>query len=337
MNTAHDIVRNLRLTWLQTGNSVRIERLAPAEALLAGHDVSNAVVVVPKLPADIPANLAAPGLVVLAESAAPSDLPTGWNIATSPNTRTALAQISALFRRTVTFQVAQPTLEPDVQLAPGVATGSNVHIGARTTVAANVSIGNNVTIGQDCVIYPNVVIDDNTVIGNRVVLYPGAVIGADGFGFAPSETGALRIYHVGNVVIDDDVEIGANTCIDRAAFGSTKIGARTKIDNLCQIGHNVTIGPDCLIAGLAGIAGSVTIGRGVIVGGNVVFRDHIEVGDGASIGGNSALLKSVPAGEVWVGSPARPQAQFRAQMKLLARLDEMWERLNALSDSEHTE
>lgn len=336
MTTAHDIVSTYGLTWLQQGEPTTVTHLAPAEALLAGEDVSRAVVVLPRLPNEIPTELSAPGLLVIGaeEQAA---LPAGWNVAQAEHTRTVMAQISARYRRTVDFTVAEPATREGVHLAPGVATGSGVRIGARTKIGANVTIGNNVTIGEDCIIYPNVVIDDDTVIGNRVVLYAGAIIGSEGFGFAPSNTGALRIHHVGNVVLEDDVEIGANTCIDRAAFGSTRIGARTKIDNLCQIGHNVVIGSDCLIAGLAGIAGSVTIGRGVIVGGNVVFRDHIEIGDGVSIGGNSALLKSIPAGEVWVGSPARPQAEFRAQMKLLARLDEMWERVKHLPEPEGNE
>ena len=336
MSTAHDIVSNYGLSWLQEGAPTHIKRLAPAEALLAGEDVTNAVVVIQTLP-ELSAQAIAPALLVLAANTEHAQIPAGWNVATTGNTRTTMAQISAQFRRAIDFAAAEPTLGAGVQLAANVATGQHVTIGARTKIGAHVSIGNNVSIGEDCVIYPNVVIDDDTEIGNRVVLYPGAVIGADGFGFAPGNTGALRIHHVGNVVLADDVEIGAHTCVDRGAFGPTRIGARTKIDNLCQIGHNVQIGSDCLIAGLAGIGGSTKIGRGVIVGGNVVFRDHIEVGDGASIGGNSALLKSVPAGEVWVGSPARPQAEFRTQMKLLGRLGEMWERVKGLPESEPNE
>src|SRR5690606_1483957 len=136
---------------------------------------------------------------------------------------------------------------------------------------------------------------DGVTLGDRVILHSGAVIGADGFGYAASPTGAVKIRHTGGAALADDVEIGANTAVDRGTIDDTMVGARTKLDNLCQVGHNVTIGSDCLIAGTAAGGGSVAIGRGVIIGGNVAISDHVTIGDGARVAGRSGVTKDIPA------------------------------------------
>lgn len=330
-HTSHTIAKQFDLTWVQDGPEQRITEMLPTEALLAGNNTKHAVVVAPKVPTDTLAGHQAPGLLVVGET--PESLPSGWRVVVSAAPRTTLAHISALFQRPVNVTNEPPSAPDSVVIGPGSVTGAGTRIGDGTIIGANVSIGENVTIGEHCIIHPGVVVMDGCVLGDRVVLHANAVIGADGFGFAPSTTGALRIHHVGNVVIGDDVEIGANTCVDRAVFGSTTVGSRTKIDNLCQVGHNVQIGTDCIIAGLAGIAGSTTIGNGVTLAGNVVVNDHISIGDGVTVGGNSAVIKPIPAGETWLGSPARPVHEFRKHMMLLRRLEQMWERVKHLPEA----
>lgn len=330
-HTSHTIAEQLGLTWVQTGPEQLISELLPVEALLAGLNTEHAVVVAPTLPADGIPEVLAPGLLVVGE--APEVVPNGWRVAVSDTSRTTLAQLSALFQRPVHVTNEPPSAPDSVVIGPGSVTGAGTRIGEGTIISANVSIGENVTIGKDCVFHPGVIVMDGCVIGDRVVLHANAVIGADGFGFAPSKTGALRIHHVGNVVLGNDIEVGANSCIDRAVFGSTTVGDRTKIDNLCQIGHNVRIGTDCIIAGLAGIAGSTTIGNGVTLAGSVVVNDHISIGDGVTVGGNSAVIKPIPAGETWLGSPARPVNEFRKHMALLKRLETMWERVKRLPEA----
>ena len=181
-------------------------------------------------------------------------------------------------------------------------------------------------------------IGEGVRLGARVILQPGAVIGADGFSYVTSEPASFEVarrsgdYHgvvnepvrrigsLGRVELGDDVEIGANSCIDRSNIGATRIGARTKIDNLCQIGHNIVIGEDCLISGKTGIAGSTRVGNRVVLGGAAMLADHIEIGDDAVIGGAAAVWKSVPPGQVWVGYPARPKSVYLAAQAHLARM-----------------
>lgn len=334
-HTSHTIAAQFGLNWVQDGPEQPITALLPLDTLVAGMDTAHAVVVAPKLPADQLAGAAAPGLLVVEET--PESIPSGWRVVASHASRTTLAQISALFQRPVHVTNEPPTAPDTVTLGPGSSTGAGTTIGAGTIIGANVSIGENVRIGANCVFHPGVVVMDGCVIGDRVVLHSNAVIGAEGFGFAPSPTGALRIHHVGNVVLGDDVEIGANSCVDRAVFGSTTVGDRTKIDNLCQVGHNVQIGSDCIIAGLAGIAGSTTIGNRVTLAGNVVVNDHISLGDDVTVGGNSAVIKPIPSGETWLGSPARPVNEFRKHMMLLRRLEQIWERVKRLPEDEPDE
>lgn len=213
----------------------------------------------------------------------------------------------------------------DACIGPYCVVEPGARIGARATLVANVSIGANACIGDECTLYPGVVVYARSVVGNRVVLHANAVIGADGFGYVGSEGGAgpIKVPHLGNVVLGDDVEIGASSCIDRAKFGSTSVGQFTKIDNLVQVGHNCTIGKGCVICGHTAVAGSVRIGDYVAIGGKVGFADNISVGDGASIGGGSMVINDVPAGEIWAGVPAGPAREALARHAAFRNLPEI--------------
>ena len=198
-----------------------------------------------------------------------------------------------------------------VQLAPGVAIGAKAVIeagaviGEGTIINAGCYIGHDVKIGASCVLYPNVTVYYGSQIGNRVLIHSGAVLGADGFGFQWDGQQHLKIPQVGIVEIGDDVEIGANSTVDRARFGRTVIGRGCKIDNLVHVAHNCQIGEHCVFAGLVGISGSVEFGRGVVVGGQVGFADHIKVGDGCHFYAKSGVAGDVPAGSVFAGQPAK--------------------------------
>ncbi|MGQ9812472.1 MAG: UDP-3-O-(3-hydroxymyristoyl)glucosamine N-acyltransferase [Dissulfurimicrobium sp.] len=201
--------------------------------------------------------------------------------------------------------------------------GDRVEIGSGVTINPGVYIGDDVKIGEDCVIYPNVVIYKGCQLGNRVIIHAGAVIGSDGFGYARRGAEHIKIPQTGIVVIEDDVEIGANVAIDRATFGETRIGRGTKIDNLVQIGHNVTIGPDSILVAQVGIAGSARLGAGVMLGGKVGVIGHIEIGDGVRVGAMSGVAKSVPSGEAVSGIPAISHRQWLRVMGVLKKLPEM--------------
>ncbi|HID94478.1 MAG TPA: UDP-3-O-(3-hydroxymyristoyl)glucosamine N-acyltransferase [Candidatus Latescibacteria bacterium] len=192
-----------------------------------------------------------------------------------------------------------------VSIGPNVVIGERVKVGPEVVICANVVIGDDCQIGGSTFIYPNVTIREETHIGTNVIIHPGAVIGSDGFGFVQEKGRYYKIPQIGRVVIEDDVEIGANTTIDRGTMGVTRIGRGTKIDNLVQIAHNVTVGEDTVIAGQAGISGSTHIGKGVKIGGQAGFVDHIQVGDGASIGAQAGVTKSIPPGLAVSGYPAR--------------------------------
>jgi UDP-3-O-[3-hydroxymyristoyl] glucosamine N-acyltransferase len=220
-----------------------------------------------------------------------------------------------------------------VGIGPHVVVGDGVSIGDGTFVAAGCTIGQETRIGAACRLYPGVAIYENCLIGSHVVVQANAVIGSIGFGYTQINGGHRLVPHAGNVVVEDHVEIGANTCIDRAKFGSTRIGAGTKIDNLVQIAHNVTIGRCCLIAGMAGIAGSCRLGDGVVLGGGVGVRDHVVMGDGAMVGGKSFVIKDVAAGEKVFGFPAMPKIKALRVVHAMRRLPELSARVQKLEAS----
>jgi UDP-3-O-[3-hydroxymyristoyl] glucosamine N-acyltransferase len=208
-------------------------------------------------------------------------------------------------------------IEPGVIVEAGAVIGAGAAIGSGTVIGPGAVVGRGCQIGRDCHVGAGATLQ-HALIGNRVLIHPGVRVGQDGFGYVPT-TGA-KIPQIGRVVIQDDVEIGANTTIDRGAMGDTVIGERTKIDNLVQIGHNVRIGRGCVIAAQCGISGSVTFGDYVMLGGQVGMADHIAIGDRARIGAQSGLMHDVPAGETWFGSPAQP---IQIEMRKVAMLRSM--------------
>ena len=208
------------------------------------------------------------------------------------------------------------------KIGAGCYIGKNVVIENDTVVYPNVTILDDVKIGNHTIIWSGVVIRERSVIGSYCILHPNASIGADGFGFRPSPDGKglIKISHIGNVVIGNGVEIGANSCVDRGKFGSTVVGDGCKIDNLVQIAHNSRMGRCCIMAGSSGLAGSVTLGDGVIVGGGVCISDHVNVGSGALVGGMSGVMQDVAAGEKVLGYPAIAARDALKQWAILRKL-----------------
>ena len=216
-----------------------------------------------------------------------------------------------------------------ISIQPLVVIEAGVRIGSRTVIGAGSYIGHDVVIGDGCVIYPRVTIRERCRLGARVILHSGAVIGADGFGFEMTAEGQQKVPQIGIVQIDDDVEIGANTTIDRARFGRTWIQAGAKIDNLVQVAHNVVIGKDTVIAAQTGIAGSVRIGKRVMIGGQAGIIGHIEIADGTMIGAQTGVSKNLNGG-VWWATPSVPLKEAKVQLAWVRRLGEFFERVRKI-------
>lgn len=255
-----------------------------------------------------------------------------------------------------------PGIHPTAVVDPAATIGADVFIGACAVVEAGAVIGDGCTLhpqtyvghgsvlGPECVLYPGVKVYHQVTIGARCIFHAGAVIGSDGFGYAWTGKGYFKIPQVGTVVIEDDVELGANACVDRARFGETRVGMGTKLDNMVQIAHNVKLGPFCAFAAQVGVAGSATFGSGVQMGGHAASVGHITVGDGVTILGMSAISKSIPGREsgvvdkdrlVWIDVPAQPlkdHFEESRNIKHLGRLrktvKELEERLKALEERE---
>jgi len=257
-----------------------------------------------------------------------------------PGADASFAQAALWFGRLpVTFK---PGIHPTAVIAEGVTLGRDVTIGPhcviepgvvigdRTVLVAQCYIGHETTIGSDCRFYPQVAIREYTRIGSRVILHNGAVIGSDGFGYAKNGPHWAKIPQVGIVVLGDDVEIGANTTIDRARFGETRIGNGVKIDNLCQIAHNVTIGEDTAIASQTGLSGSAHIGARVQLGGQVGSAGHLKVGDDSIVLAQGGISKDIPPGAIMGGSPAVPADEWHKTQAFISRLPHLRKRVAEL-------
>ena len=216
-----------------------------------------------------------------------------------------------------------------VSIQPHVVIEAGARIGDDTIIGAGGYIGHETTIGSSCLIYPRVTIRERSRIGSRVIIHSGAVIGADGFGFEMVDGRQQKIQQFGLVQIDDDVEIGANTTIDRARFGRTWIQEGAKIDNLVQVAHNVVIGKNTVIAAQTGIAGSVQIGQRVLIGGQVGIIGHVEIGDNTAIGAQSGISKNISGG-AWWASPAVPLAEAKQQIAWVRRLGKLFARVKEI-------
>ena len=231
---------------------------------------------------------------------------------------------------------ARAVIEPDVEIGPGAHVGayavirSGTRIGARAVILHHAVVGRNCRAGDDCRINANVVLYDGVILGNRVTVHSGAVLGADGFGYKFRGGKHVKFPQVGSVEIGDDVEIGANSCIDRGALGPTRIGEGTKIDNLVQISHGVTVGKHCILCGQAALAGSVVLEDYVILGGNVGVADHIVMGKGSKAGAKSGIAQDVPPGVEVFGVFADERKNAFKSLAAYRRLPELMDRIKAL-------
>lgn len=217
----------------------------------------------------------------------------------------------------------------DAYIGAFASIGEGAAIGNRVQIYPNAVIGDRVVIGDDAIIYPNVTIYADCHVGHRCIIHAGAVIGADGFGFAPSENGYDKIPQIGNVVIEDDVEIGANTCIDRSTMGSTVVHRGVKLDNLIQVAHNVEIGENTVMAAQGGIAGSTKVGRWCMFGGQVGMAGHITIADQTHVGAQAGITNSIKkSGETIIGSPAWDAKGFMKSAAVFRRLPDMYQQLN---------
>jgi UDP-3-O-[3-hydroxymyristoyl] glucosamine N-acyltransferase len=221
-------------------------------------------------------------------------------------------------------------LGADVSVGPYAVLGKGVRLGNRCQVAHHAFIGDGVVVGEDAVLGPGVVCYPGSRLGNRVVLKAGAVIGGVGFGYLSDGRAHTRIPHIGSCVLEDDVEVGSHTCIDRGSIDDTVVGQGTKLDNLVQVGHNVRIGQRCLIMAGVGIAGSTRIGNDAILAGHVGITDHLVIGDRARIAAKSAIFGDVPAGASFSGHPARPHRQFLRAQAAMYRLAPIVDELEEL-------
>jgi len=223
-------------------------------------------------------------------------------------------------------------LGANVGVGPCAVIEEGARIGDGSLILAGTYVGKDTSIGEDCLVYPNVTIREEVEIGDRVIVHSGAVIGADGYGFANDGEVYRKIPQTGNVVIESDVEIGANTTIDRATTGTTRVGRGTKIDNLVMIAHNVVIGENCLIVALVGIGGSAVIGKNVTLAGQVGVVGHIKVGDGAVAGAQSGVIGDIPPGITVSGYPAREHGQARKVYACTQKLPELLKRVAELTE-----
>ncbi len=259
-----------------------------------------------------------------------------------PDPKLAYARVAALFAPPVTGHSgvsSRAVLDEDVVIGDNVTVYPMVYIGKDAVIGDDVIlfpgvfIGEGVKIGKGSVLYPNVTVMRDCVIGSGVIIHAGCVIGSDGFGYIRDGAENVKIPQLGIVQIDDNVEIGANTTIDRAAMGKTWIKRGVKADNLVQIAHNVVVGEDTVIVALSGISGSVQIGREVVIGGQVGIKDHVKIGDRAMVGSAAGVHKSLSPGEMVLGNPTMPPRLWIKTRGLIARLPELFDRIRNIEKS----
>ena len=270
---------------------------------------------------------AASAILVSGEFSAP-----GKTLIRVANARIAFAKVLPLFFPEPTFKPGvHPTacvattasVDATAHVGPHCVVGERAVIGPHTVLEGGVHVGAGCVLGEDVRLFPRVVLYAGTRVGNRVRIHAGAVIGADGFGYVLDQGQHLKVPQIGNVVIQDDVEIGANTAIDRAALGSTVIGKGTKIDNLVQVGHNTVLGEHCIVCGQVGIAGSTKVGSHVTLAGQVGLGGHLQIGNKATVGAQAGVMHDIPEGQIWLGSPAQPDRQTKRMMIAMQRLPDL--------------
>lgn len=256
--------------------------------------------------------------------------------------KNAYESVAKLLQLYQSMQPKKTGIDPLAFVSPSAKVGEGCYIGAFAFIGDNVEIGNHTQIyphsviedgtkiGDDCLIYPNVSVYHGCRLGNRVTIHSGSVIGADGFGFAPNAEGYDKIPQIGNVVIEDDVEIGANTCVDRSTMGSTVVHKGVKLDNLVQIAHNVEVGENTVMSAQVGIAGSTKVGSWCMFGGQAGFAGHIKVGDKTFVGAQCGVNSSLKGNETVIGSPAMDAKQFFKSSVLFKKLPDIYKQMNEM-------
>ena len=272
--------------------------------------------------------------------------PEGASCLIAKNPKLDWARVVALFAKPqgcLTGVSNQAFVHPEAELADGVTVypfafvGARAKIGPGSTLFPGVYVGEDCVVGQGATIYPNAVLMAGTVLGENVIIHAGAVLGSDGYGYAQSPAGHVKVPQVGNVVIGNTVEIGANTAIDRAALESTKVGDGTKIDNLVQVAHNVEMGRHCLIISQVGIAGSTRLGNGVVLAGQAGLRDNITLGDGVQVAAQSGVGQDLPPGYIAGGSPSMDAPTYLKVSLILPKLPELMRRVKRLEKAAQAE
>ncbi len=277
--------------------------------------------------------------IILVDENLTIDRPVSATLIRVKNARDCVARLLQLYEST---KPKKTGIDPLAYVSPQAKVPENVYIGAFAYIAEgaeigegcqiypHVTIGENVTIGSNCIVYPNVTIYHDCHIGNNVILHAGAVIGADGFGFAPNGDSYDKIPQIGIVTIEDDVEIGANSCVDRATMGSTYIRKGVKLDNLVQIAHNTDIGQNTVMSAQVGIAGSTKVGQWCMFGGQVGVSGHITIGDRVMLGAQSGAPGSIKGNQMLIGTPPMPKLTYFKSQAILRKLPDMYKQLNAL-------